>query len=228
MSNKFNLQGKKLVRQETQCPAGAQDIGIAVTEILEEGVGAVSKVVLEIGQPIKYWRYVDKNTLEEDDIDMMGMMGKTPIVEVAQLATDPFELLFHMITLPTTEVLVPCYWIVGDTDYLFDWLKIRDTWTRNLPTLINIPVRTADLPPDTIVIAGAQSADSGLRDVVKLWKAVMVERKDSEQSDRHALGGGAHSRGEPSTTRQVEDASRRMGGSGRRPTDLFRQGRPSR
>lgn len=214
--NKSNFNEGKVLRRETH-PLPKTSVGIAnlVQESLQQG-GWVERIVIQNGQPIQVYRYVDKGVFEEDDVDLQGALRNCEIDE-SEVVFPPWEMIGRMMQDIRTEGLWPVAWVVGSsTDLLSEWLGLRIS-----SHLLGVPVQSDNsLPNETLILAGARNSEAQPRDVVAGFKIVM--EKPREEADRSFSRGRSDSEGNAPRSEQVGRLGSRSGSEGWTPSGFVR------
>lgn len=107
---------------EPQTRAGVSNL---IREILN-APGAVEKILLEKGRPVRAWRWVSHEQLEEEKKTLEGALSAAEIVEVSGQGS-PWRVVFEMIQQMETEGVVPICWVSSTkaAATLRQWLSLR-------------------------------------------------------------------------------------------------------
>lgn len=204
-SNLGHLEGMVLRRETHPLPKTPTGIGGLVQEILKSG-GWVERIVIQNGEPVQAYRYVEDNGLGEEDIDLQSALRKADLVELDyKPSDDPWRQIGSSMQALRYEGLWSVCWVVGsNTDYLRKWLNLGN-W-EDLSYLLGVPVQKDNsLPPETLILAGAKNSEAQVRDIVAAFKLVMEEHREQE-SNRPSNRSRSNSRRNAPRSKPVGDS----------------------
>jgi hypothetical protein len=196
------LTKSELVLSKEEYPEPKTKAGFPalIREILDLP-GGVARIILEKGQPVRAWRWVEKNDLYEEGPTLDGALTHAEIIEYINpdpAKTAPEEL-FHMMLILSRERHIPVCWATGreQSGLLRKWLRVEE---QGVPfdgdDLLNIPIeRLKSLPEDTLLLCGASHINAGLGDVVLAVKLAIElrEKTDVEKERKRDAAGSRHS-----------------------------------
>jgi hypothetical protein len=218
-----------LSREEYPEPQTKAGFPALVRQVLEQP-GGVHRIVMERGQPVRVWRWTEKNDLMEGDRTLDMALASADIIEYVnpdETKTAPEEL-FHMLSVLNNEKHVAVCWATGrDQTGLFRrWLRVDE---QGVPYdedhLCGIPVeRLKSLPEDTLLLCGAPHVSADIADVTLAIKLAIElrEHHDQEVVERNAdrVGHPAQERRRP--TGASENGARGDDGQGWVPPSFLR------
>lgn len=205
-SNKSDLA---LQREEYPEPNSKKGVVSLVDEILKIQ-GGVERIILERGQPVRVWRWTEKNDLFEESPTLEGALAHAEIIEYVnpdESKTAPEEL-FHVMSVLKNEAHKPVCWATGrnQTGLLRKWLRVDEQGVPfDQSELLGIPIEhLKSLPEDTLLLCGARHYNADTHEVtiaIKTAIEIKGSKHDEEEIDRYALG--------------VRDTAEERGGSAR-------------
>lgn len=156
--------------------AAADDILLAVRKILAKS--GVTRITIRGRQPIEVlWQGTAEDTLDFDlpDITLKELLPELELVELP-LTKNPAYALGRVSLWLLMQGLEPSHCLVGPRSILWQWLNVDFSGAEIvLPRRLYGAVQTdVSLPPDVLLMLGAPSALSPLRDVQAGAKVTMV------------------------------------------------------
>ena len=222
---------QSLQKEEHVMPVSKAGIVSLVREVLDLP-GGVQRILLEKDQPVRVWRWVEKNELLEGARTLDVALQESDIIEYDN--PDPTksapEELFHMLLILENDRHFPVCWATGtdQTKLLRKWLKVDEQGVPfNEKSLLGIPIeRLKSLPEDTMLLCGAAHVGGEGGDVTLAVKLALELRgeKDDEAKHEDVVGSGHPAKERSPAARATADSSSWNGESSWNPPSFFRQG----
>jgi len=229
MSNRFDEDRVKLVREDYNLPSTKDGIVELVRNIIDGG--AIHKIVIELGKPVFAYRMAPLTYCEEGDLDLEAAMNNAYVDEYLNSEPSPPEVLFDMMQLVHAKKLLPLCFVTGyttSTPVLDMWLDLEGKGlpaSEGVETIFGVPVEIVGfLPPETLLLCGAPYVEAEYRDISYVVKATMEIGDGRNQADSEADAGiGSDPEGRSQPDDRVEAAPGGGVGSGWVPQGLVGQ-----
>jgi hypothetical protein len=225
-----------LVTEEHHCPESVVGICSLIRNILESP-GKVERFTFEVDQPVRVYRWVEKNDLMEEEEDSLGViLTRREMAEHLPMdGESPFETIFLMLHRLRMNKLHPVCWVTGpgSSRTLERWLKmnspIKDS-RFNLHELLGLKIeRPESIPEETLLLCGSSFERAPVREINYSIKTAIDLRRlgYAEQVSRNDDPRGVDPQERSAATRALEgtrgrnvgaswDASRFLGSGLRR------------
>lgn len=198
-----------LIREQHAMPTTKAGITTLVRELLP-----CQKLIIEQGHPIRVWRLVDEDPMQEVNLDLDGMLRNSEILEYVNPNEEKTaaDVLFHMMQILRNEKSYPVCWVTGPTsETLKRWLQFAELGLPGeLTELFGVPIKNeAQLPEETLILAGAEFVEGDIRDIKVAVKTAMEIREVKEKKNAEVVGGdvdrsGPHPGGDGPPNGEVE------------------------
>lgn len=150
----------RLIHETYPLPRNRKDLIIAVEKILE--LGKVQKLVVEVGQPIKYSRISSENSgvpEEAREKDLFSNIRQAEMIDLSGEKDVPFlSMLFKAFSALSARRLKPALLAVSNTKALRTSLGVDVLF--DLSSVFGVPVSVlGDIPGDVILLCGTREDD---------------------------------------------------------------------
>jgi hypothetical protein len=190
MSNRSSSRAKV---EKYPLPTTVDGICSLIREIL--AAGSVQRIELDVQNPVRVIRSTDNTEgadLEEDSLDLEGVLRNIEMVEYTSGSASPFQVVFDMMQLVHKERLNSVCWVSGSgcEKTLDEWLELK---RRGMPVelgkLMGLPVHQVKfLSDDTLILCASPYPSAEFDELSLAIKTAVEIRRPSHGNQRASSG----------------------------------------